>query len=294
LNGKDRYRPGEIEAVSAPTGKLWRVCRNGQWHALETPGDMAFEDNVFVNFYPRIVDIQWHVNYAATPAVHAVADRLLYDESLQQNLVALGYHYGAPNNEIYDTPKQAARRLLEIAGFAETTPFVGTIRKRLKLAHAFDGERDTVDMVDTWMRLGGELRPSESETLRRLIPKVMIFRHVANDDSFIFAHVGDEALSSKVMGDGWSHRVIGRPADDCYSDPEYESNVCADYSPVMSRDEGHFHHLRAVIDVPGRGPGWYNYERLTLPWVTPSGERVLMVLATASQRLDIPFLSGDR
>lgn len=269
----------------------WHVCAAGRWNTVESGSEMPLEDSVFVNVYRRFLDIQWNVTDAAELAVQSVADWLRHEDQPQAKMVCLGYHFGAPGNEVFNTAAEAGTRMLEIARYADTTPFIGTMRKRLMLDRAFDARPETTEMLDTWMRLGGELAFDESPTLRSLMSKVLMFRQVANDDMLTFAHIGKDSMSTRVMGREWSRRVMGRPADDCYSDRAYETNVCADYKPVMERDEGQFHHLRAVINVPGRGLGWYNYERLTLPWVTPKGERVLMVFSTSSQWLDIPFLS---
>lgn len=269
----------------------WRVCAQGRWDPVHDPVVLHVGEDVLVSCYPKLVDIQWNVNDVAPEAIGAVIDWLSDAKSSTLPMISLGFEFGARNNEVFDSAYQAAARMHEINAYRDTTPFVGTMRKRLRLERAFTGKPDTTDMVECWLRLGGELRPDESPTLKRLMPKTMIFHHVANDGAFIYEYVGQRAFTNRVMGDDWSTRVIGRRAEDCFSDAAYENEVCADYAPVMETDEGRFHHLRAVINVPGQGAGWYNYERLTLPWTTPNGERVLMVFSAPSQNLDIPFLS---
>ena len=279
--------------MPTPDATRWRVCASGNWHSIEGDSNTRIEDNLFVSIYPRIVDIQWHVNNASREAVLATAEWLLYDRTVKGSAIALGFHFGAPNNEVYDTPIKAAQRLLEIAEFSDMTPFVGTIRKRLMLDRAFSAQPETAALVDCWLRLGGELRPDESDTLAELLPKVLLFRHVANDNSFIYSLAGPDSYMARFMGPGWSESVVGRRAEDCWSDASYEDIVCADYLTVIDRNEGRFHHIRAIIDTPYREACWINYERLALPWSTKNGEPVLMIFTHPSQNLDIPFLSAS-
>lgn len=261
---------------------------------MSVPPDSAIplEDRVGLWIYPRVIDVHWDVIRVAPEALLTAVAWMERADAAPAVHTALRFHYGAWATEVYESPFRAAQRIREIASFAGSEPYRGTTRKRLPLARAFDGGTATASLVDTWLRLGGHLQPDESEALTRLIPKTLIFRHVANDNSFIYCLAGRDSLSSRVMGEGWAQRVIGRRAEDCWSDDSYENEVCADYGPVMQREEGQYHHFHALLAIPGREPVWCSYERLVLPWETPSGERVLMVHSAPSQALDIPFLSA--
>ncbi|MEQ8667139.1 MAG: hypothetical protein RIC16_15585 [Rhodospirillales bacterium] len=276
-------------------GKLkchrWLVAAGEKWISIAPDEDAPLEDRVGVWIYPRVIDIHWDVNLVAPEALMAAVDWMERADAAPALHTALRFNFGAWATELYEHPLRAAQRIREIATFAGSEPFGGMTRKRLSLARAYDGGRDTVNLVDTWLRLGGYMMPNESEMLTALIPKTLIFRHVANDNAFIYALAGRESHMARTMGDGWSSSVLGRRAEDCWSDDRYEQEVCADYGPVMDRDEGRYDHFHAVMDLPGREPIWVSYERLSLPWITISGERILMVFTAPSQNLDIPFLS---
>ena len=235
--------------------------------------------------------MHWDINLADGEALRAAIEWMERADAAPAVHTALRFNYGAWATEVYENPIRAAERVREVSTFSGSEPFCGTSRKRLPLSRAYDGGNDTANLVDTWLRLGGYLTPDESAMLTALIPKTLIFRHVANDNAFLYAMAGRESYMARTMGEGWASSVIGRRAEDCWSDDAYEYEVCADYGSVMARDEGRYDHFHAVMDLPGRDPVWLNYERLSLPWITTTGERLLMVFTAPSQNLDIPFMS---
>lgn len=277
--------------VRRPDATCWRICQTGRWHGIDLDTPSPIDDSIRVTVYPRLVDVHWDVLCVAPEALATLFDWLDRRRHNGRMLTALHYRYGGWNNELFESVDQAMRRIAETGRYADTVPFTGTMRRRLPLDRAFNGRPQTADMMDAWLRLGGRLTAHDLAAMAGLMRRSLIFRFIANDESFIYAHAGNDSMASRVMGSGWSDKVIGRRAEDCFSDEEYENDVCADYAPVLKCGEARFHHFRAFIRLPGKAPGWYNYERLALPWVAPSGERILAIFCTQSQDLDIPFLS---
>ncbi len=271
----------------------WLIDRYGGWLEVATHAANCPEDRVDVRIFARIVDIHWNVDLAPGNALISVVEWLRRLPPARQTAAALRFRYGAWNSEVFDTPEDAARRILTVLRYAGTQAFTGITRKQLGLSRAYDGRPLIAQTVETWLRMGGQLDTRQFHRLNGVIQHSLLFRQVANGDHLVYAYAGRKSAAAEIFGPTWSDAVIGRAAQDCWSDDDYEDAVCADFTPVMERDEARYDHFRAFFAPPGSEPIWLNYERLLLPWEADSGERLLMVLSARSQDLVIPFLESD-
>jgi len=294
--GKGRYlvmhesgRPPKVG-----TKGRWLVDDRGAWRAVNEDALCWPEDRADIRVYPRIVDIHWDVEITSRSTLDSIVEWLERLECRDDLVVAIRFRHGAWNTEVYNSRADAGSRIREVSGFAGTQGFNGIMRRRLGLGRAYEGETESALAVETWLRLGGRIERGDVRSLMTVLPRTLVFRHVANDNTWVYSYAGRKSFAVELFGPTWSKAVIGRRAQDCWSDDSYEDAVCADFGPVMEKDEARYDHFRAFYTMPGSDPVWLNYERLLLRWETPNGERMLMVHSVRSQDLAIPFLkTGD-
>jgi hypothetical protein len=103
----------------------------------------------------------------------------------------------------------------------------------------------------------------------------------------VFRYIGDGF--SKLWGESFTVNAIGDKIEN-QPDKQYGAWVSQFYSEVAETARPRFDVVEAIVPQAQRGP-WIRYERLLLPWRTPSGE-VFVTLASATLATSLP--ANDR
>jgi hypothetical protein len=98
-----------------------------------------------------------------------------------------------------------------------------------------------------------------------------------------FRYIGEGF--APLWGEAFTVSAIGEPIQN-QPDKEYGAWVSRFYSEVAETARPRFDIVEVIVPKAQRGP-WIRYERLLLPWRTPSGE-VLVTLASTTLATSVP------
>ena len=245
--------------------------------------------------HTRLWDFHWDVRHVTPGALGAMLDHLLSLESPGNSgmMVALKFFFGAWNSELYQSPGSALERIVELSEYTNSVPsdaitIAGVDLKEIDQSHSLVRAG-----FARWRAMNGVLGDETSSYgLGDLKDHGLLLGHDSLCERLIYKSVGGHSLASHLLGENWRYTVLGRPLEHCYSDDDYETEVCADYPGVMTSSEPRLDHIRAYFHLKGDDPIWLNYERLLLPWKTRTGKPMVMCVSQQSQNLTVPFLEA--
>lgn len=249
---------------------------------------------VKVTSYTRLVDIHWDVRRVAPGSLSATLDHLLSLESSGNNgtMVALKFFFGAWNSELYQSPGSALERIVELSEHASSVPSDAITIASVDLREIDRSHSLICSCFTRWRAMEGVLGGDSSFDLGDVKERSLLLGHDSLRERLVYKSVGPQSLASHLLGDDWHYAVLGQPIENCYSDDDYEMEVCSDYPDVMESSEPRLDHIRAYYHLNGDDPIWLNYERLLLPWKTRAGEPMVMCFSQQSQDLTVTFLEA--
>jgi len=249
---------------------------------------------VKVTFYLRIIDCHWDVRHVTPGALNALLDHLISLESPRndQTMVALKFYFGAWNSEVYTTPGHAVERMVELSEYANAIPGETITIANVDLDLIGQSHSIIHSTLDKWKTMNGVLGDDPQNGLGELNDLCLLLEHDSLGERLVYKSAGIHSMASSLLGQNWRYMALGMPSDRCYSDDDYESEVCSDYPVVMASGEPRLDHIRAYFRLDDDDPMWLNYERLLLPWKTKSGEALIMCCSQRNQNLSIPFLEA--
>jgi hypothetical protein len=127
------------------------------------------------------------------------------------------------------------------------------------------------DVTDTFVRFGD-------------IDRAVIASE-RTDGKIVFEHIGARLAVYSRTDEAWTFRLNGIPISEQF-DREYGRHVEGVFRNALDRKEPQYDHIDAVIH-DGRGPMRFRYNRLLLPWVNGSNQRLLTSLSFKTEP-DLP------
>ncbi len=97
------------------------------------------------------------------------------------------------------------------------------------------------------------------------------------DGKLVFEHIGARITVYNRADDAWTFRLNGIPISEQF-DREYGRHVEGVFRDALDRREPQYDHIDAVIH-DGRGAMRFRYNRLLLPWMNGSNQRLLTSLS---------------
>jgi hypothetical protein len=225
-----------------------------------------------------IVEVELHPQNVELPALLAIQQEIIRSEV---NLFRIKFFDTAWRSEISSSREQVVARLSEIC--APIFAPVPTERFHVEvqdLSKVFDDE-------DNWMRpLAMKWRVAFGNFEHDVIPLAythgllsrLVIAGVRPSQEPVWRFIGD---GHKWIGKDYQHRGIGERMENM-PDKEYGKWVSGFYKTVAASGQPRYDHVTGTIqweDERGRPRRLYRYERLMLPWKTPSGE-VLVTLCS--------------
>jgi hypothetical protein len=265
------------------------ITSDGEWVFPDTPeffeafGDpnpdydsvsFAVRNLGFVKFHllgQSIAEIEVHPRNVALAALLAVQQHLL---TSTVNLFRLRFFDGEWRSEISSSRDHVIARLSEICAPALTpapTERFNVEPQAIDRAYA-DGNW-TRPMIQKWRVSFGQFDPTviglalKHNLLDRLV--IIGVRRPAQEPVWRF--IGD---GHKWIGNQFRFGGIGEPLENM-PDKEYGAWATSYYKAVASSGQPRYDLVTGSIqweDEAGQPRRWYRYERLMLPWKTPSDE----------------------
>jgi len=228
-----------------------------------------------------VVEIELHPRIVELPALLAVQEQLL---SCKIKLFRIRYLDTTWNSEIIPASEIAALRLSELC-----TPMLAPPRNERFLAEPKDFSKligDTESplglMAHKWRMSFGSFDPTviSFAIKHQLLSRMMIVAVKPRSADPIFRFIGDgfNWLTSDFQFRGIGERIESQP------DKEYGEWVAEFYKFVAESGEPRYDIVRASIQTKPENPQLFltRYERLLLPWRTPSDE---VFVTLSSKRL---------
>jgi hypothetical protein len=277
------------------------VTPDGQWLLGDSPeflaalGDpdpdydgaaFAVMNLGFVKFLildDSVIEIDLHPRNVELPALLAVQQQLL---SSRVKLFRLKYFESLWKSEILPSAELAVARLSELCApkFAPAAEerFIVEPQDYSKLFTV--GESPLTHLVQKWRMSFARFDPSviSFAIKQQLLSRMIIVGVRPPNSDPIFRFIGDG--HTNWLDGNYHLHAIGEKIDS-QPDKDYGGWVSEFYKNVASTGQPRYDYVTAAIQ---RGPGTYvtRYERLLLPWKTPSDE-VLVTLSSRSLREDI-------
>ena len=265
------------------------VTANGQWvlkdsaEFLAALGDadpdydaalFAIKNLGFIKFQSidnSIIEIELLPRNVELPALLAVQQQLL---SCQVKLFRIKYFERSWNSEIMYSSELAVSRLSELCAPAFAPPsskkFVAEPRDYTALFH--NSENPLGLMAQKWRMSFGSFDSTviSFAIQHQLLSRMMILglkQHLP-DPTFRFIGDGFRWLATHYQFNGVGQRMENLP------DKEYGAWAATFYKSVAQSGQPRYDVVRAAIQTSPSTPSAYmtHYERLLLPWKTPSDE----------------------
>jgi hypothetical protein len=228
-----------------------------------------------------VVEIELHPRTVELPALLAVQEQL---QSCKIKLFRIRYLDTSWKSEIIPSSELAALRLSELCTPIFAPPhnerFLAEQRDFCKLIG--DAESPLGLMAQKWRMSFGSFDPTiiSFAIKHRLLSRMMIVALKPRRADPIFRFIGDgfNWLTSDFQSRGIGQRIENQP------DKEYGAWVAEFYKFVAESGEPRYDIVRASIQTQPDSPQLFltRYERLLLPWRTPSDE---VFVTLSSKRL---------
>lgn len=227
-----------------------------------------------------LIELELHPRNVEVPALLAVQQQLLMS---QVKLFRIKYFDTDWRSEISASAEQVIGRLSELCSPVFTPP--STERFVLEphdLSELFNDENNALrPLAQKWRVSFAQFDPSivSLAVMHRLLPRLMIAGIKPNQREPVWRFIGNEHrwIGSTYQFQGIGENVANMP------DKDYGAWAAEYYKAVASSGQPRYDMVSGTIqfeDESGRPRRWYRYERLMLPWKTPSGE----VLVTMCSR----------
>jgi hypothetical protein len=288
-------RLNAVRAVVEPLTML--VTSDGQWvlrdsaEFLAALGDpdpdydaasFAVKNLGFIKFQilgDSVIEIELHPHNVELPALLAVQQQIL---SSRVRLFRIRYFGTSWRSEITPSPEGAMSRLSELCA----PKFAPTAKERFLVepqdySKLYDGGEGPLHLLaQKWRMSFGHFDPSviSFAIKQQLLSRLMIAAVKPREKDPVFRFIGDgfDWLANDYQFYGIGERIENLP------DKDYGGWVSEFYKSVASTGQPRYDHVTAAIQsAPGLSkPYLTRYERLLLPWKTPSDE----IFVTLSSR----------
>lgn len=280
----------DLQHCEAPVKRLTTmVTPDGEWVLEGSPdflaalGDpdpdydstaFAVKNLGFIKFQvfdDSVIEIELHPRNVELPALLAVQQQLL---ASRVKLFRIRYFDSSWRSEIMSSAEQAISRLSALcpspAPSKSTERFLVEPRDYSAL---FTDENSWMrPMVRKWRMSFGEFDPSiiSFAIEHEMLSRIMIFGVTPRRTDPIFRFIGDGFL---FLNNDYSLMGIGEKVNN-QPDKDYGGWVSEFYKSVASTGQPRYDHVTAAIRADAAQPDLFvtRYERLLLPWKTPSDE----------------------
>ena len=218
-----------------------------------------------------LVEIELHPARVELPALLAVQQRLL---SSRVKLFRIKYLEMSWKSEITSSAEGAVARLSALC----TPAFRPIVSQKYVVepqdySSLLDNENSRLRlMAQRWRMSFAEFSPSVISFAieHRLLSRMMIAGIKQPGGEPVFRFIGD---GFNWLAQDYPFLALGEKIEDL-PDKEYGAWVAEFYKSVANTGQPRYDHVTALIDTPGAGARPYltRYERLLLPWKTPSSE----------------------
>jgi hypothetical protein len=225
----------------------------------------------FQVFDDSVIEIELHPRNVELPALLAVQQQLL---SAQVKLFRIRYFVTSWCSEITASPEQAISRLSALcpspAPSKSTERFLVEPRDYSTL---FTDESSWMrPMVRKWRMSFGKFDPSVISFAieNRMLSRIMILGVKPRQTDPVFRFIGDGFL---FLNNDYSLTGVGEKVQN-QPDKDYGGWVSEFYKSVATTGQPRYDHITAAIRADAAQPDLFvtRYERLLLPWKTPSDE----------------------
>ena len=229
-----------------------------------------------------LVEIELHPVRVELPALLAVQQRLLCSPV---KLFRIKYLEMTWKSEITSSAEGAVARLSALC----TPAFIPISSQKYVVepqdySSLLNNEQSRLRlMAQKWRMSFGEFNPSVISFAieHGLLSRMMIAGVTPHRTEPVFRFIGDgfNWLARDYQFHALGERIENLP------DKEYGAWVAEFYKSVANTGQPRYDHVTALIETPGAETGRYltRYERLLLPWKTPSSE---ILVSLSSLRLD--------
>jgi len=198
-------------------------------------------------------------------------------------------HFGCEwHHEVLGSAHEAMLRLEDLvavaAGWAPRAIYA--VERHSLIPRRYASLQQLAPLLAVWHLLGGRGPDRLAEVLEPLglLDRAAIVRNPRGSDRLVFEHRGKAFTFYQPC---WNLLAMGRDVED-QPDRVYGAHTARCYREVFAEDAPRFEAVEALIRTPGREIRRSRFERLILPWKTPSDERVAtgISLVRTSYRLD--------
>jgi hypothetical protein len=228
-----------------------------------------------------LVEIELHPARVELPALLAAQQRLL---SSRVKLFRIKYLEMSWKSEITSSAEGAVARLSALC----TPAFIPVASQKYVVepqdySSMLNNEHSRLRlMAQKWRMSFGEFSPSVISFAieHRLLSRMMI-AGIKPHSTPVFRFIGD---GFNWLAQDYQYLALGDKIENL-PDREYGAWVAEFYKSVANTGQPRYDHVTARIDRPGAAASAYltRYERLLLPWKTPSSE---ILVSLSSLRLD--------
>jgi hypothetical protein len=229
-----------------------------------------------------LVEIELHPARVELPALLAVQQQLL---SARVKLFRIKYLEMSWKSEITSSAEGAVARLSALC----TPAFIPIASQKYVVepqdySSLLSNEQSRLRlMAQKWRMSFGEFSPSVISFAieHRLLSRMMIAGIKSYSAEPVFRFIGD---GFNWLARDYQFHALGEKIENL-PDKEYGAWVAEFYKAVANTGQPRYDHVTALIETAGAEAGPYltRYERLLLPWRTPSSE---ILVSLSSLRLD--------
>ncbi len=309
---EDDAKLGAAPQCFTPSTGTWWIDELGRWHDAD-PGTagghavpplqntahdeaMAFRwmgmvkvrcsaHSVIVSFDVRSVQPD-----AVTSAARAVP-RIAKGRAVHLRFYLCGWIH-----EIFDDPDEAVERGLALLNYKHIEVLPAPLL-RSEDAEGLDDSQPLLHWALTvWRNEGVALGAKHRATWWRLLPYAVFVQERDQDNTLVYARIGERSALAGFVGADRKHTMIGRPL---YGEDGPMSRCgerfVAGFRRALRSGEPVLEKVRATFSVQGREAEWLSYRRLLLPVWRP-GNRYEVACVTQMLRDERPMgnLSADR
>lgn len=224
-----------------------------------------------------VIEIELHPRNVALPALLAVQEQL---QSSRIKLFRIKYFTTVWQSEIFPAAERAMLRLSALCTPDFTPPpserYQATPQNYSLLFR--DQTSPLKLLAQKWRTSFGQFDSTviSFAIKHQLISRLMIFGVKPGSGEAVFRFIGD---GFKWLDDEYALKGIGERVEN-QPDKDYGSWVAGFYRHVAASREPRYDNITAVIQPrPGAKPYVSRYERLLLPWSTPSREIFVSMLS---------------
>jgi hypothetical protein len=248
---------------------------DGAMFAVKNLGFIKFQI-----FDSSIIEIELHPHNVELPALLAVQQQLI---STRVKLFRIKFFDNSWKSEIYSSSEVAIARLSELCApkFAPRREEKFLVEPQ-NFTDLFKTEESNLRLIaQKWRMSFGHFDPSviSFAIKHNLLSRMMIAGVKPHDRDPVFRFIGD---GFNWLANDYQFHGIGERIEDL-PDKDYGAWLCNFYRSVAETGQPRYDHVTAAIQVSPTRPKPYvsRYERLLLPWKTPSEE----IFVTLSSRV---------